>query len=94
MKKIQPLNNHVLIKVEEEELKTDSGLIIPETANENRNEGIVEAVASDVPKEIAVGDSVIFKDNSAIELKSEGGVKYLLVEYTDIVAKTVEVEKI
>jgi len=39
MEKIQPLNNHVLVKVKEEELKTDSGLIIPEVAGSDKNEG-------------------------------------------------------
>ncbi|MBO8131875.1 MAG: co-chaperone GroES [Candidatus Neomarinimicrobiota bacterium] len=94
MEKIQPLNNHVLVKVKEEELKTDSGLIIPEVAGSDKNEGYVEAVAPDVPKEISVGDKVIFKDNPAIEVGHEDKSRLLLVEYTNIVAKVVEVEKI
>jgi len=41
-----------------------------------------------------IGDKVIFKDNPAIEVGHEDKSRLLLVEYTNIVAKVVEVEKI
>jgi len=94
MKKIQPVNGYVLIRIEEnQEEKTSSGLILPDTAGEKKDRGIVEAVATDVPKTIAVGDNVIFKEMSGTEIKYEGK-KYLLIEYSDILAKFVEVDEI
>ena len=42
--KIKPLADRVLIKIDEGELKTASGLIIPQTAQEKTQTGVVVAV--------------------------------------------------
>ncbi len=94
MDKIQPLNGYVLVRIDEKkERKTSGGLIVPDTAETRRNEGVIEAVASDAPKTISVGDRVIYKEMSGTEVKFEG-VKYLLIEASDLLAKFAAVDKI
>jgi len=94
MKRIQPVNGYVLIKLNEpEEEKTASGIIIPDTATESKNEGEVVAVSADATKEISVGDRILYKEMSGNELTYDG-VKYLLIESGDIIAKFVEGDKI
>jgi len=94
MNKIQPVNGFVLIRIDgKKERKTDSGLIIPDTVEERRAEGTIEAIASDAPKTLAVGDRVIYKESSGIEVKHED-VLYILINAEDIVAKFAEVDKI
>lgn len=94
MKKIQPINNYVLIKLEKEgEDKTASGIIIPEVAREKPKEGKVIAISAGASEQISVGDSVIYKDFSGTEITFEGE-KYLLIPVGDILAKLVEVDSI
>lgn len=94
MKKIQPVNSNVLIRIDEpKEEKTGGGIIIPDTAREKRKEGIVEAIAPDAPKTLSVGDRVIYKDMSGTEINFND-VNYLLIQADDILAKIVEVDEI
>lgn len=94
MNKIQPMNGKVLVRLEEKkEQKTTGGLIVPGTAEEKKLEGKIEALAADAPKTLSVGDRVIYKEMSGTEVKYDG-VRYLLMEAGDILAKFVEVDKI
>lgn len=94
MKKIQPINNYVLIELKKEgEDKTASGIIIPEVAREKPKEGKVIAISAGASEQISVGDSVIYKDFSGTEITFEGE-KYLLIPVGDILAKLVEVDAI
>ena len=63
----QPLNKKVLVKRIEEEAKTASGIIIPDSAKEKPSIGTVEAVAKDV-EDIKVGDSVVFSKYGGTDL--------------------------
>lgn len=93
-KKIQPINNFVLIKLEEEkEEKTESGIIIPESAKEKPKEGEVVAISTGAQEQIAIGDRVIYKEFSGTEITFEGE-KYIIVPVDDILAKYVEVDEI
>ncbi len=94
MKKIQPINNYVLIKLAtEKEEKTTSGIIIPDTAKEKPKEGEVVGIATGASEEITIGDRVIYKEYSGTEIKHEGG-KYILIPAEDIFAKYVDVDSI
>ena len=94
MKKIQPINNYVLIKLATEtEVKTAGGIVIPDTAKEKPKEGEVVGIATGASEEITIGDRVIYKEFSGTEIKYEGE-KYLLVPAADIFAKYVEVDSI
>jgi len=94
MKKIQPINNYVLLKLEDSsENKTPGGIIIPDTAKEKSQEGKVVALPADSDIDISVGDVVLYKGFSGTEINFEGE-KYLLVLSDDILARYVEVDSI
>jgi chaperonin GroES len=94
MKELQPINQNVVIEPEEEkELRTPSGLYIPDTAKEKKASGKVIAISNIENPEIAVGDVVIYKSYSGNEVELDDK-KYLIVQYSDILAKVVETEEI
>lgn len=90
----QPLNDNVMIQLEStEEEQTSSGIIIPDSAKENKDEGEVVAVPPGAGEEVAVGDRVMFKRNSAIEI-SDGDDQYVVLPFKDLIGKYVEVDSI
>lgn len=94
MRKIQPINNNILIKLDDvKEDTTAGGIIIPDTAKEKPQEGEVVAIPADSDSGVSVGDRVIYKSFSGTEITFEGE-KYLLVPSDDILAKFVEVDAI
>ncbi len=95
MKELVPVNGNVILKVEEEaEKKTAAGIILPDTAKEKPTYGKVIAVdKSDDDIQVSVGDKVIFKKYSGTEIEIDGE-KYLILPYSDILAKIVETEEI
>ena len=85
---IKPLADRVLIQPKEAETKTASGLYIPDTAKEKPSEGKVLAVGpgkKDEPREVKVGDEVIYGKYSGTEVTVDD-VKYLIVKQSDILA--------
>ncbi len=94
MKRIQPVNNYVLIKLATKaEEKTAGGIFIPDTSKEKPKDGEVVGIATGASEEINIGDWVIYKEFSGTEVTHEGE-KYLLVSASDIFAKYVEVDSI
>ncbi|MCD6540197.1 MAG: co-chaperone GroES [Candidatus Omnitrophica bacterium] len=94
MRKIQPINNYVVVKLlEEAEEKTAAGIVIPETAREKPKEGEVVGVSAGVTEQLSIGDKVIYKDFSGTQVTFEGE-KYLIIPVDDILAKIVEVDSI
>ncbi len=88
MTTIQPMGARVLIRPTQKENKTNSGLILPETAKEKPQQGVVEAIGSedDMLTDLAVGDTVIFPKYSGSELKMDG-VEYLIMDEGDVLAR-------
>jgi chaperonin GroES len=96
MRELQPVNQNVILKVEEAsgEQKTASGIIIPDTVEKEKPKfGEVIALSNIESPEIAVGETVIFKDYSGTEIDVDNE-KFLVVPYADILAKFVETEEI
>ena len=95
MKELQPLNENVLLELNEEftETKTASGIIIPDSAQEKPQMARVGAIGNIDNPGVSVGDVVIYKKFSGTEIDFEGK-KYLFVPYADLLAKIVETEKI
>lgn len=95
MKELQPVNQNVLLDITEDssEQKTASGIIIPDTAKEKKNNARIIAMSKIENPEISVGDYVIYKEYSGNEVEFEGR-KYLLLPYSEILAKVVETEAI
>jgi len=90
---IKPLEDRIVIKAAEAEQTTASGLVIPDTAKEKPQEGVVVAVGpgrvSDagerLPVDVAVGDRVLFSKYGGTELK-HGGEEYLILNSRDVLA--------
>jgi len=95
MNELQPVNQNVLLEIadDKKEQKTVSGIIIPDSAIEKQNVGKVIAMSNIENAEIAVGDKVLYKELSGTETEFEGE-KYLLIQYSEIMAKIVETDKI
>lgn len=83
---LQPLNGHVLLRGIEAATKTSSGLYLPESAVEKPTEGVVVAMASDVSKDLSLGDRVIYKKFSGEEV-TYNGEKLRLLPFSDLLVK-------
>lgn len=96
MAKYTPLGERVVVKpLEQDEVTTSAGIILPETAKEKPQEGEVVAVGpgrstedgkSRVPMEIKVGDRVIYSKFAGTEYK-DGDQDLLILRESDILAK-------
>jgi chaperonin GroES len=83
---LQPMGTRVLIQPLEQESKTASGLLLPETANEKPQTGLVVAVADDEEIKLQVNDKVLFAKYTGTEFKIDG-IEYLLLESGDVLAR-------
>jgi chaperonin GroES len=84
--KVQPLGSRVLIRPLEQETRTASGLLLPETAKEKPQTGEVIAIGDDEEIKVKVGDKVLFAKYSGTEFKMDG-VEYLLMDANDVLAR-------
>lgn len=90
---IKPLFEYVLIEPVEEETKTPGGILLPETAKEKPQMGIIRAVGTGgvddkgkaIPIVVKVGQKVMYKKWGGNEIKV-GNKEWLLVEQKDILA--------
>jgi len=85
---IKPIGERVLLKHEKKEAVTKGGIYIPESAQEEKKEGIVEAVGTfEDGKTLPLkkGDLVIYGGYQSDEIEIEGK-KYLFVDFKDILA--------
>ncbi len=84
--RIEPLGSRVLVKIVEQEVRTPTGLIIPDTAKEKPQMGEVIAVGDDEEIKVKVGDKVLFAKYSGTEVTVDGE-DYLILEDSDILAR-------
>jgi len=78
--KIRPLHDRIIVKRLEEERKTASGIVIPDTAAEKPDQGEVKAVGAGkrgddgklIPMDVKVGDRVLFGKYSGQTVKVDG----------------------
>ncbi|AWR20854.1 MAG: co-chaperone GroES [Aurantimicrobium sp.] len=90
---IKPLEDRIVIKQVEAEQTTASGLVIPDTAKEKPQEGVVVAVGpgriddngNRVPLDIAEGDKVIYSKYGGTEVKY-AGEEFLVLSARDVLA--------
>ena len=90
---IKPLGERVVIEVEEGDMKTASGIVLPDTAKEKPQKGVVVAVGTGklldngqrAAMEVKEGDKVIFSKYSGSEVKVDDK-EYLVVRESDILA--------
>ena len=90
---IKPLEDRILVRPEEGEETTASGIVIPDTAKEKPQEGTVLAVGpgkrSDsgelIPVDVKDGDRVIYSKYGGTEIKVEGE-DLLILSSRDVLA--------
>ena len=89
---LQPLEDRIVVRPNESEEKTASGLVIPDTAKEKPQEGEVLAVGPGrfedgqrLPLDIKVGDKVIYSKYGGTEVKYNGE-EYLILSSRDVLA--------
>jgi chaperonin GroES len=78
--KIRPLHDRVIVKRMEEERKTASGIVIPDSATEKPDQGEIMAVGTGkkddqgklIPLDVKVGDRVLFGKYAGQVVKVEG----------------------
>ncbi|MDA8346679.1 MAG: co-chaperone GroES [Thermaerobacter sp.] len=87
---IAPLDDRVLVRPVEAEEKTASGIILPDTAKEKPQQGIVVAVGTDeeLQKVLSAGDEVLFTKYGGSEIKLDG-VAHVILQRSDVLGKIV-----
>ncbi|MGP1347249.1 MAG: co-chaperone GroES [Phycisphaerales bacterium] len=92
--KVRPLGDKVLIKRDEAETKTESGIFLPESAKDRPKTGTVTAVGNGAlntetgertPLNVKAGDKVIFSSYAGTEVKL-GTDELLIMSESEILA--------
>ncbi len=84
--KIKPLGNRVLVKPDAVETKTAGGIIIPDTAQEKTQRGVVIAIGDDTEKiKVSVGQKVIHDKYAGTQIQIDG-TDHLILKSDDLVA--------
>lgn len=90
---LKPLGDRVIIEVVEQEEKTASGIVLPDSAKEKPQEGKVVAVGSGrvtdngerIKLEVKEGNTIIYSKFAGTEVKYDGK-EYLILRESDILA--------
>jgi len=83
----QPLGDRVLLKEQEVETKTASGIIIPDNASQEKpTVAEVVAIGSEV-KDVAVGDTIIYTKFARSATVTIDTIEYLVMETSEILGK-------
>ena len=91
---VRPLHDKILVKRDEAQSKTESGIFLPETSKDKPKTGIVQAVGDGalntdtgarIPLTVKKGDRVIFSSYSGTEVKLNDQ-ELLIMSEDDILA--------
>jgi chaperonin GroES len=91
---LRPLADRLIVEPIEQEEKTASGIILPETAKERPQEGNVLAVGpgrkddegKPIPMDVKEGDRVLYAKYAGTEVKLPDDRKVLVLKESDILA--------
>jgi chaperonin GroES len=91
---LRPLADRLIVEPIEQEEKTASGIILPETAKEKPQEGNVLAVGPGrkdeegerIPMDVKEGDRVLYAKYAGTEVKLPGDRKVLVLKESDVLA--------
>ena len=92
-KQLKPLGDRLVVKPQEQEETTASGLVLPETAKEKPQQGVVLAIGpgrrdddgNRIEMDVAVDDIVLYAKYAGTEIKLEGE-KLLILKESDVLA--------
>ena len=90
---LQPLEDRIVIRPQDAEATTASGLVIPDTAKEKPQQGEVLAVGAGrrgdngelIPMDVSVGDVVVYSKYGGTEISSDGE-DLLILNARDVLA--------
>ena len=90
--KLKPLGDKVVIQYQDVEEKTESGIILPDSAKEKKQEAVVIAVGpgktkngKNIPIQVKEGDHVIVSEYGGIDVK-DGDEEFKIVGQDEILA--------
>jgi chaperonin GroES len=84
--KVKPLADRVMVKLEKNEAKTAGGIIIPDTAQEKTQQGVVVEVGDDKDViKVKAGQKVMYDKYAGTQIKIDG-VEHLILKMADIIA--------
>jgi co-chaperonin GroES (HSP10) len=82
---LEPLDDHVVVELSDEETETRAGLIIPASAEAGCRTGIVTAAGAEALG-VEPGDKVLFPKDAGFEVRLGGGAVRVL-RRTDLIAR-------
>jgi len=94
--KLKPLGDRLIVRAIEEDEKTASGIVLPDTAKEKPQKGTVIAVGDGkldedgkrIPLEVKKGDEVLYSKYGGTEIKDpDNGEDLLVLRESDVLAK-------
>ena len=86
--KVKPLADRVMVKLEKNEAKTAGGIIIPDTAQEKTQQGVVVEVGPGTEKDpvlVKAGQKVMYDKYAGTQVKIDGE-EHLILKMSDIIA--------
>ena len=84
--KVKPLADRVMVKLEKNEAKTAGGIIIPDTAQEKTQQGVVVEIGDDKEViKVKPGQKVMYDKYAGTQIKING-VEHLILKMSDIIA--------
>ena len=84
--KVKPLADRILVKIEKSEAKSAGGIIIPDTAQEKTQTGVVSEVGDDTEViKVKAGQKIMYDKYAGTQVKIDG-VEYLILKMSDILA--------
>jgi chaperonin GroES len=84
--KVKPLADRVIVKLEKSETKSAGGIIIPDTAQEKTQQGVVVEVGDDKEViKVSPGQKILYDKYAGTQIKIEGE-DHLILKMQDILA--------
>ena len=84
--KVKPLTDRVLVKIEKSEAKSAGGIIIPDTAQEKTQTGVVCEIGDDTEViKVKNGQKVMYDKYAGTQVKIDGE-ECLILKMADIIA--------
>ena len=97
MKKLQPVHDKIVVKpsTETEEKRTDSGIILPDTAQQGTlkegevvavGNGVYTSTADIVPIVVEVGDNIIYSQHAQAQEYNLNGEDVLIMSQNEVLS--------
>ena len=82
---IKPLGERILVKIKTSDEKTSGGIVIPQTAQEKTQEGIVVSVGDSPDIKVKKGDVIIYDKYAGTQIKIDDK-DHLILKAEDVLA--------